>query len=55
MTHFAANSANSRYVLHPGPEQVDVVPRHVRQLRGSRDQKGVDEHQDVLSNAYHNV
>jgi hypothetical protein len=38
----SANATDARNVLHPRPEQVDLVPGHLRQLRSSRNQKRIN-------------
>ncbi len=38
----SANATDARNVLHPRPEQVDLVPWHLRQLRSSRHQKRIN-------------
>ena len=38
----SANANDARHVLHPGPQQVDLVPGHVRQLRDARDQERIN-------------
>jgi hypothetical protein len=38
----SANATDARNVLHPRPEQVDLVSGHLRQLRSSRNQKRIN-------------